>query len=142
MKQEKKSRSEEKYGDIIGLPHYEPKKHARMDPGKRAAQFAPFAALTGYGDAVSEAARYTETGMDLAEDERERMDMVMGGVMQRIGQKPLVRIVYFEEDGKKEGGSYRELTDRVRKIDMNRSCLIMQDGQKILLKDIIDIEEV
>lgn len=142
MRQEKKSRAEEKYGDIIDLPHYEPKNHERMESRKRAAQFAPFAALTGYGDAISEAARYTDSGMELSEDEWNQMDRTLISLQQNAGQAPMVRVVYFKPDRKKEGGSFEEIRGRIRKIDQILKCLIIQDGQKIPFKDIIDIEEV
>lgn len=133
-------KAEDLYGDIIQLPHYEPKRHKRMDLYKRAAQFAPFAALTGYGDAIKEAARYTDQGVALSEDEKERMDRLFSILQEKIYEELEIRVIHFVADEKKEGGSFAETTGRVKKIDSTGRELIMNNGNRIWLKDIIDMD--
>lgn len=129
-----------KYGDIINLPHYEPKNHPRMAPEKRAAQFAPFAALTGYGDAVEEAARYTEREMTLSQDELEELDRKMSLLLARADRNPEIRILYFKPDEKKAGGSFLEARGRIKKIEYQRRHFLMEDGTKIPFDHIIDLD--
>jgi hypothetical protein len=139
-KQNTITRAEGLYGDIIQLPHYEPRSHARMSMYKRAAQFAPFAALTGYGDAIDEAARYTDKGMDLSEDESGRMDRMLAVLEQEMEDPPEIMIRYFMPDEKKAGGSFVETKGKVKKIDDMDRVLVMQDGRRIPLKDIVDMD--
>ena len=141
MRGEKKPSAEELYGDIIGLPHFEPKKHMRMSLYKRAAQFAPFAALTGYGDAVKEVARYTEKGIELSEDEADQMDRKLMLLLSRNSEKPDITFYYFKPDEKKTGGSFCSLTGKIKKIDFVGKELCLEDGQRILLENILDMEE-
>lgn len=142
-----------KYDDIINLPHYEPKNHPRMAPEKRAAQFAPFAALTGYGEAVEEAARYTEREMTLSQDELEELDRKMSILLARTGQNashqdpgaepargPEIRILYFKPDEKKAGGSFREARGRIKKTEYQQRHFLMEDGTKIPFDHIIDLD--
>ena len=142
-----------KYDDIINLPHYEPKNHPRMAPEKRAAQFAPFAALTGYGDAVEEAARYTEREMTLSQDELEELDRKMSLLLARAQQDAAqqdpgaepdrnleIRILYFKPDEKKAGGSFLEARGRIKKIEYQRRHFLMEDGTKIPFDHIIDLD--
>ena len=136
---EGKSRAEVLYGDIIDLPHYEPKKHERMDLYKRAAQFAPFAALTGYGDAIDEVSRYTDQGMELSEDEKDRLDYLIRTLMQDAEEEPEVSLIHYVPDERKSGGSFKETAGRVKKIDTTKKALIMEDGQMILIEQIIDM---
>lgn len=129
-----------KYDDIINLPHYEPKNHPRMAPEKRAAQFAPFAALTGYGDAVEEAARYTEREMTLSQDELEELDRKMSLLLAQADRFPEIRILYFKPDEKKAGGSFLEARGRIKKIEYQRRHFLMEDGTKIPFDHIIDLD--
>ena len=141
MRIEKKAdcRLENLYGDIIHLPHYEPKHHKRMDLYKRAAQFAPFAALTGYGEAVDEAARYTVEAMDLSEDENSRMDRLLMILQAKMNEAPVIRVTHFIPDENKAGGSYVETEGRVKKIDPMDKSLVMYGEKKIRLEHIIDM---
>ena len=141
MKDEKKQSPEDLYGDIIDLPHFEPKRHLRMSLDKRTAQFAPFAALTGYGDAVKEVARYTEKGIELSEDEADQMDRKLMLLLSRNSEKPDITVYYFKPDEKKTGGSFCSLTGKIKKVDFINRELCLEDGQKILLENILDIEE-
>ncbi len=141
MRGEKKQSVEDLYGDIIELPHFEPKRHMRMSLYKRAAQFAPFAALTGYGDAVKEVARYTEKGIELSEDEADQMDRKLMLLLSRNSEKPDISFYYFKPDEKKTGGSFCSLTGKIKKIDFINRELCLEDGQRILLENILDMEE-
>lgn len=111
-----------------------------MPRHNRAAQYSPFAALTGYGDAVSEAARVTDKRVELADyikaDLNERLRMIQ----EYIDKKPEVTVRYFQEDHLKEGGSYVIASGYVKKIDEYEGLVVMGDGRKILMSDIIEID--
>ena len=130
----KKQTVDERYGDIIDLPHYEPRNHPRMDPDKRAAQFAPFAALTGYHAKVEEAARYVDRKMELTEEDTEKINRTLQALKKE--ENPEIRIRYFQKDIAKDGGTYLEIVGRVKKIDEYSRCLTMWDGTKIMFADI------
>ena len=141
MKVNKNQSAEDLYGDIIDLPHFEPGNHKRMSLYKRAAQFAPFAALTGYGDAVKEVARYTEKEIDLSEDEADQMDRKLMLLLSKNSNKPDITFYYFKPDEKKTGGSFHSLTGKIKKIDFVKKELYLEDGHRILLQNILDMEE-
>lgn len=141
MKGKENQTAEDLYGDIIGLPHFEPKRHMRMSLYKRAAQFAPFAALTGYGEAVKEVARFTEKGIELTEDEADQMDRKLMLLLSRDAEKPDITFYYFKPDEKKAGGSFCSLTGKIKKIDPMKKELCLEDGQRIPLENILDMEE-
>lgn len=121
------------YDDIIDLPHHVSKTHPRMSMQARAAQFAPFAALTGYESLLREAARATETHAELAADSLDALNRKMGEIMQRIDEKPQVMITYFLPDDRKEGGAYRQVTGRVRKIREFEQLLELQTDEGIVI---------
>ena len=133
----KKQTVDELYGDIIDLPHYEPKHHPRMALYKRAAQFAPFAALTGYDAKVEEAARYVDRRVELTEEDIAGINRILQTLKQK--ENPEIRIRYFRKDEFKDGGSYLEVTGKVKKIDEYRRCLTLEDGTKIMFADINSI---
>ena len=123
------------YEDIVTLPHHVSGRHTPMPMIKRAAQFAPFAALTGHEDAVAETARLTEDRIVLTEDaaqelNREITDALAGGLE--------IRIVHFVPDEKKAGGSYRETAGKIRKIEMGE--IVLEDGQRIPAGDVVKAE--
>ena len=95
------------YDDIINLPHYEPKHHPRMSMWNRAAQFAPFAALTGYDAAIQESNRVTDDWIDLGESGNEELNRKMELILSKLSEQPQVTIEYFVPDEHKEGGSYQ-----------------------------------
>ena len=123
-----------KYEDIVELPHHVSKKHPPMEMIKRAAQFAPFAALTGYGDAVKETARQTEDKVILSEDALTEMDRRIGDAMIRGGE---VEITCFIPDERKEGGRYETVKGRISKIEMGMICL--DDGTRIMADIVTEI---
>ena len=123
------------YEDIIELPHHVSSRHAPMPMAKRAAQFAPFAALTGYGDAVAETARLTDDRVDLTEE-------AVGELSRKINeafQEGLeIRIVYFVPDEKKSGGAYVETAGKIRKIEWGD--IVLEDGRRIPGENVIEAE--
>lgn len=129
----------ENYDDIINLPHYISKKHRPMPREARAAQFAPFAALTGYESDVNEAARYTGKRRELGEYETERLNRRINEIRNGIHGSTEVIITYFKPDEKKAGGEYLNIGGRVRKIDDYGRTLTLTSGASIPLDDISEI---
>lgn len=129
----------ENYEDIINLPHHISKKHRPMLREARAAQFAPFAALTGYESDVNEAARYTGKRRELGEYETERLNRRINEIRDGIHGNTEVIITYFKPDEKKTGGEYLNIGGRVRKIDDYGRTLTLTSGALIPLDDISEI---
>lgn len=133
--------SEEKYNDIINLPHHVSKKHPQMSLEERSAQFAPFAALTGYEDAVAETERLTDERIDIDEEVKKTLDAKLKSICDKIKIKPEVEITYFIPDNKKDGGKYVTITGKLRRVDNVKQILIMDNGIEISIHDIFDINE-
>ena len=106
-----------KYDDIINMSHHVSKRHPQMSLEARSAQFAPFAALTGYEDAVSETGRLTSDKIELSEDERVILDRKLKIIQDNIAEEPSVFITYFIPDIFKEGGSYVTINCNLKRID-------------------------
>lgn len=128
------------YDDIIDLPHHVSKSHPQMSMYNRAAQFAPFAALTGHNAAITEAARLTEAEQELSESDAEVLNRKLAFILQHIKDYILVEIVYFEPDGKKDGGSYRTKAGFIKESDPLAGTLEMDDGSLIPIRHIRDIK--
>ena len=124
------------YSDIIDHPPYQSKKRPHMSMTDRAAQFSPFAALSGYGEAVEETERLTSERVILDEDAKKDINAKLQ-IIER--DNPEVTITYFVTDPVKDGGMYFPVTGYVRKIDVNRQKLIMEDETVISFEDIFDI---
>ena len=127
------------YDDILDLPHPTSKKHPRMSMAARAAQFAPFAALTGYGDAIKETARITDQQLELDENEKALLNEKLQLLRQHLPGKPKITITYFVPDTKKAGGSYQTITGFVKKLQEYERRLIMTDGTIIPIDAIIEL---
>ena len=127
------------YDDIINLPHHQSKNHPHMSLYDRAAQFAPFAALTGYDDAVKEAMRLTDSKPELDENQLEELDQKLADLMTRIEEHPEVTITYFEPDDKKEGGAYITCVGKLKKIDIYEKQLVLTGNRFIRICDIVSI---
>ena len=127
------------YDDIIGLPHPVSKRHRPMSLADRAAQFAPFAALTGYGDAVLETARVTDRKLELTEDELRVLDEALKELRPLLPQRPSVTFVYFKPDARKDGGAYLTRTGIVKKIDDYGRRILLEDGSIIPMDDLAEI---
>lgn len=133
-------RGDKGYEDIIYLPHPVSRNHLPMPVGDRAAQFAPFAALTGYEEAVEEAARLTECRIELDRDRIEELDRELRRLREHIKERPEADIVCFKADERKTGGALATLSGRVKKIDEYEGRLIMADGSVIAIEDIYGID--
>lgn len=129
-----------RYDDIINLPHPTSKTHPRMPMYNRAAQFSPFAALTGHEAAIAETARRTDEKHQLSEDMITELNEKLNLIAETIGTKQLVTITYFVPDLKKSGGSYVACTGMVKKIDTYARTLIMEDKTVIEIEQISDIQ--
>ena len=127
------------YDDIINLPHHVSSKRAPMSAVARAAQFSPFAALTGYDEAITETGRITEAQRELSDDEKEKLDRRLRLIIESIGDHPEVYITYFRPDESKPGGSYEHAVGQVRRVDEYYGSIIFTDGRRISLRDICDI---
>ena len=128
-----------KYDDIINLPHHVSRKHPRMSIHDRAAQFAPFAALTGHGEAIAETARLTDRKIELDDYERLKLDEKLLILQEHIMEMPEISVTYFCPDKKKEGGKYVPITKALRKINDMERTLLMEDGMQIRIEDILGV---
>ena len=128
------------YEDIINLPHHVSSKRPQMPMLDRAAQFSPFAALTGYDDAIYETGRLTDEKNDLSEEEKEALDRKQQILMERLGDRPALTVTYFVPDAKKSGGAYVTKNGNLKKIDGFERWMMLTDGTKIPLDDVADIE--
>lgn len=130
----------EKYEDIIHLPHHVSSKRPQMPMIDRAAQFSPFAALTGYDDAISETGRLTDKKIDLSEEEKEVLDRKQQFLLEKLDKRPALTVIYFVPDAKKSGGAYVTQSGNLKKIDAIERWMQLTDGTKIPLDDVADIE--
>lgn len=128
------------YDDIINLPHPTSANHPRMSMHNRAAQFAPFAALTGYEDAIDEEGRLTEDKIELDEQRREALDEKIRLLMDHKELNPSVKITYYVPDEKKEGGAYKEHVGTIKKIDTLKHIICFDDGVELSVENLFDVE--
>lgn len=127
------------YDDIINLPHHVSKYHPPMSRLDRAAQFSPFAALTGFDDSINETAKLTNKKMELDETAKTILDVKLEILHEQINSHPKIEITYFQPDEKKCGGEYVTVSGTVNKIDRYKRIVIMQDEIRIPIEDIIGI---
>ncbi len=132
----------EKYADIIALPHHVSDRHPQMSRHNRAAQFSPFAALTGYEAAVAEAGRYTDNRLDLADNQISDISAKLRFLQEEISEEPEVEISYFLPDERKAGGAYITVKNRIRKIDEYGQAVLLADGTAIPFQEIYSLEIV
>ena len=123
------------YDDIINLPHPTSERHPRMPMAARAAQFSPFAALTGYEDAVHETARLTSSRAELTEEEKSILD----AKLQLLLPGTKAAFTFLRSDGKKEGGAYLTASGIIKRIDSCSREVVLTNGQKIFVDDILQI---
>ena len=127
------------YDDIINLPHHVSERHPQMSMYNRAAQFAPFAALTGHDSAITEAARLTDAEQELSESEAEILDRKLAR-LQTMEEKTPVTVTYFVPDSRKDGGSCHTVTGIIKRIDPDKGLLQFEDGPEIPIIRIKDID--
>ena len=128
-----------RYDDIINLPHHISPTRKQMSMHDRAAQFAPFAALVGYDDAVAETARLTESRPELDEQEQRAINERLAFIADHIHEQPEIRIKYFVPDERKSGGAIVEVSGKTYRISNADATIVMTDVCKIRLSDIIDL---
>lgn len=127
------------YEDIINLPHHTSKKHPRMSLGARSAQFAPFAALTGYDEVLIETARLTNERIEIDDTIKVIIDSKLQIIKEHIKEMPVITFMYFVPDTKKDGGKYVTIMGNVKKIDEYRNVLVLENKTEIPIDEIIDI---
>ncbi|MCC8049322.1 MAG: YolD-like family protein [Clostridiales bacterium] len=132
-------RKTEEYQDIINLPHHVSQKRPHMSMTDRAAQFSPFAALTGYDAAVKETARLTDQRMELNEEEQQKISERINLLKSHLDESRVVEITYFVPDERKSGGEYNTVTGVVKKLDEFHRTLIMTDGTRIPVQEIVEL---
>ena len=128
------------YDDIIDLPHHVSGTHPPMSRADRAAQFSPFAALTGYDAAVRETARVTERRFELDEGVKAELNARLNCILEHLSEHPQVSLTYFVPDEKKSGGAYRTVTGTVRKLDSFAKTLPLTDGTVIPMEEMVHVE--
>ena len=129
----------EDYSDIINLPHHVSRNHPQMPMMNRAAQFAPFAALTGYEAVIQETGRLTDDFIELDEDDKLRLNQKIAELLERIEDNPSVTITYFKPDSRKAGGLYSTISGRLKSVDEIQQILFFVDGTAIPFSCINDI---
>lgn len=139
-------KSPHRYDDMLDLPHHLSSTRPHMSISNRAAQFSPFAALTGYEDEIRETGRLTGEEMELSDSEKERLDEKLRNIMEHLEQRPAVSITYFVSGARKAGGSYVTDTGIIKRIDPIGQKVIfyaenkMSDGRSIPMDDIVEID--
>ncbi len=128
------------YEDIINLPHHVSTRHPQMSMMNRAAQFAPFAALTGHSAAIEETARLTESQQELADEDSEILNQKMAYLREAINEHPTISITYFEPDKRKSGGRYMSIEGQLQNIDDYNQTIVLKNGETIPLKSVLDIQ--
>ena len=128
-----------KYDDIINLPHHVSKNRTPMSMENRAAQFAPFAALTGHDEAIAETARLTTPKKILSEDEIANLARQLAHVIEQITQQKEHTFVYFVPDAQKEGGKYVSIKGIVRRYDEVARAFTLSNGMVIIINNILSV---
>ena len=137
------------YAEILTLPHHKAANRPHMSMHDRAAQFSPFAALTGFDGVIAETGRMTDRKTELSESQMSLLDQKLTLIDDTIqdGYHPMVTVVYFVPDAKKEGGSYQEYTGKVRQVDSaERKLVFLADnnrsaGKEISIEDVLEIHD-
>lgn len=125
------------YEDIINLPHHVSTKHPQMPRIKRAAQFAPFAALRGYSAIMEELKRETQPEIVLDEDEKQLLDYKLQEVMAHPRE---IAVTYFVPDEKKDGGSYQTIKGTIKRLDRIKRRIVFHDNQWVDADRVIKME--
>ena len=127
------------YDDIIGRPHHVSSTRPHMSAIDRAAQFSPFAALTGFGAAITETARLTDGRIELDDSEKSALNEKLSRIQEKLDGRAEVTVTYFKPDEKKSGGTYLTVKDAVKTIDKYGLNVVMMSGMKIPFDDIVEI---
>ena len=132
-------RMNNRYDEIMGLPHHVSKTRPQMPMSDRAAQFAPFAALTGYDSAIKETGRLTDERIELDEEALTALNRKYQLLIEALDDAPEVTIIYFQPDARKAGGQYVSATGTVKKVDTFGRRILLQDGTRIPLDSVYDL---
>lgn len=132
-------KNNQKYEDIINLPHHVSKKHPKMSLEGRSAQFAPFAALNGYDELIKETARDTNQRIEINEEQKSIINEKLLLIKEQLHTKPNIIVTYFIPDSKKDGGEYITITGKIIKIDEYKQRLILDNKIEIPISEIIEI---
>ena len=133
-------RMNNKYDEIANLPHHVSETRPQMPMSDRAAQFAPFAALTGYDSAIRETGRLTDERIELDEEALTALNLRYRLLMDALGKEPKVEITFFKPDERKSGGEYVTVIGAVKNIDDCERLITMQGGMKIPMNDVLSID--
>ena len=128
------------YDDIINLPRHVSKTHPHMSLADRAAQFSPFAALTGYEEAIKEAGRIVDEKIELSEEEKEEINRQLNYLNEHKKDSIQITITYFLKDMKKNGGSYRQITSNLKRLDEIEKTILLADNTILRIDDIRKIQ--
>lgn len=128
------------YDDIIDLPRHVSKVHPQMSISDRAAQFAPFSALTGYKDAIIEVDRYTQEFIELDDSEKEVIGQKLYILNEHKKENIQIEITYFDPDKKKKGGIYKKVQSVFKCYDVLKDMIVLENNVKILVKYIIELK--
>lgn len=129
------------YEDIINMPRHISKTRKPMSKENRAAQFAPFSALTGYAEKIQETSKITQNKIEITDEMKQILNNKLIKINQNIKQKPLITITYFIKDKIKKGGVYQTITKNIQKIDFLTKQIILTDETKININAIINLTE-
>ena len=127
------------YDDILNLPHHVSQNHPQMSMRDRAAQFSPFAALTGYEDAIDETGRLTEPRRELSEQEQAELNLRLNILAAKLKENPEIRIEYFVPAEQKSGGAYVIISEKIAKLSLSDRTIAMEDGNAIRIDNIAGI---
>ncbi len=128
------------YSSIINLPHHVSETHPHMSLYDRAAQFSPFAALTGYEDAIKEAGRQVSSKIEISEEEKLEINRKLNYLSEHKKDNIEFTISYFIKDKKKKGGRYEEVTSTLKRLDEVEKYILLKDDTKIMIDDINEIK--
>lgn len=129
-----------RYDDIIDLPHHVSVRHRPMPMIDSAAQFSPFAALSGHGEAIAETARLTDARRELDEETQAQLNERIALLSQAAPQRPVVQVTWFQPDAHKEGGAYLSREAEVRRVDLTQGTLQFADHQEVVVQDIVSLD--
>ena len=128
------------YSDIINHPHHVSKRRQQMPMSERAAQYSPFAALTGYGDVIQEAGRFVGEKTLLDEETLKLLDLKFQMLADHMDEKPVVTFTIFVPDEKKAGGAYTDIVGAIKKVDIFQRMITLDNGMQIPMENIVEIE--
>lgn len=129
-----------RYDDILNHPYPLPSRRAKMSMTDRAAQFSPFAALTGYSSAIEETGRLTDREIELDENEKAMLDLQQQYLQANLSGQPEVSFTCFVPDARKEGGSYETVSGKLKKIDIYNRVYVLTDGRFVQMDRIVQIK--